>query len=69
MELVQETPKRTLEEVQADYQKTCGMAGEVQFKMKALEGDLLELNKKLVSLHREANEIAKAKDEVKNEVV
>lgn len=59
--------KRSVVEIKADYNAFCGMAGEAQFKMKALEADLFELNKKLVALHQEYNEAVKA-EEAKKEV-
>lgn len=48
-----EASTRSKEEVQLEYNKFCAMAGEAQFKMKACEADLFELNKKLVALHQE----------------
>lgn len=62
-------PLRSVAEIKAEYNTVCGFAGEAQFKMKALEADLFEFNKKLVALHQEHNEAVKleeAKKEVKD---
>jgi len=61
------TPAREVKAIQEEYQKYCGLAGEAQFKIKALEADLFEFNKKLVALHQEYNDAAKAAAEKKEE--
>jgi hypothetical protein len=62
-----QTPVKTLVDIKNEYNVTCGQAGEAQFKMKALEAELFELNKKLVALHQEYNTAAKAEEAKKEE--
>lgn len=50
-----ETPERTAQQIKDEYSSTCGLAGEVQFKMKASEAQLNQLNQRLVQLHNEYN--------------
>lgn len=44
---------RDIKTIADDYGATCAKAGEAQFKMKVLEGDLNTFNKRLVELHQE----------------
>ena len=65
-------PPRSTVEVKTEYEKICGLAGELQFKMVAQEAELKQLNMKLAGLHNEYRDSEKheketaAKDE-KNE--
>ncbi len=48
-------PERTAQQIKDEYSSVCGLAGEVQFKMKASEAQLNQLNQRLVQLHNEYN--------------
>ena len=51
---------RTPDEIKAEYNNICGQAGEAQFKMKTIEGDLYNFNQRLVELHKEFKEASAA---------
>jgi hypothetical protein len=47
-------PKRTLDQIQAEYQQVCTKAGETQYKLKCFEGELAHWNQQLLKLNNEA---------------
>lgn len=54
---------RDIKDISNEYGQVCGKAGEAQFKMKALEGELNTHNQRLVELHREHNEAVKKQEQ------
>lgn len=47
---------RSMEAVSKEYGETCAKSGEAAFKMKALEAEILQCNKRLVELTTEFKE-------------
>jgi translation initiation factor IF-1 len=47
-------PTRTLEEIMKEYTQLCTTSGELQYKIKIQEEDLLRLNQRIYQLNQEA---------------
>lgn len=56
---VLEKNTRTKEDIQRDYSRYCAQAGEHQYKIKVLEGQLASLNQNISDLSTEAETLAK----------
>lgn len=45
---------RSLDDITSEYKEICQTAGDIQYKVKAMEAHLYSLNEKLFSLNQEA---------------
>ena len=53
------TPKRTLEQIQSEYQMLCARAGDMQYKVRCFNADLESINQRLVTMNQEAQQLSK----------
>lgn len=60
-----EVKKRTIADIQAEYQGSCTRAGHLQYQVFTLQKDLDLLNDKLRELNLEAAAVQRAEDEAK----
>ncbi len=49
----QKAKSRTPEEIQGEYVKLCGLAGDKQYRIKAFEAELIQINERLYNLNQE----------------
>jgi predicted nuclease with TOPRIM domain len=54
--------ERTTVEVQKEYAQHCAQAGETQYRIKVLEGQLFQLNQKISELNTEAEKLKESQD-------
>lgn len=62
-----ETKKRTIEEIQQQYQGLCLRAGHLQYQINAHELDLEQINSTLRDLNLEAAAVKEAEEKAKKE--
>jgi hypothetical protein len=63
---MEETKKRTIEEIQKEYSLLCAEAGQVQYQIFVLKQDLEIKNEKLRKLNLEASAVSASNKEASN---